>query len=68
MLIGQGSELAANVGDVQLRPDGLREGEKLRQGVDDDDRPQDLGEEAGAGDLGLAHRGLRRVWPVGVCG
>ena len=39
MLIAQGPELAANAGDVQFGPEGLREGKKLRQGVDDDDRP-----------------------------
>lgn len=68
LLVGQGLELAAITGDVQLGPDGLREGQELLQGFDHDDRPTDLGQEAGAGDVGLADRGLRRVRSVGVRG
>lgn len=68
LLIGQGLELAAIASDVQLGPDGLREGQELLQGFDHDDRPTDLGEEAGAGDVGLADGGVRRVRSVGVRG
>ena len=52
--MNQGPEFAAINSDVQLGSEGLRSGQQLLQGFDHDERPSDVGKEAGAGDVGLA--------------
>ena len=67
MVDRQGSQFTAYSIDLQLRSEGLCSGEELLEGVIDHDGLEEVWEEDGAGDLGVASKCVNCVREVGMC-